>query len=93
MSELNLVTVYESMGILTAQVIKSKLEAAGIPVLLKYESMGPVLGLTVDGLGLVRVQVPEECVADAEALITETPEPEELADLIAEELEGETPVE
>jgi NhaP-type Na+/H+ and K+/H+ antiporter len=68
-----LTTIYESQGILSAQVIKSKLEAAGIPVLLKYEAIGLVYGLTVDGLGLVQVQVPAELAEDASALVAEVP--------------------
>ncbi|MBC8449884.1 MAG: hypothetical protein H8D78_19290, partial [Chloroflexi bacterium] len=39
-----LVTIYVSMGLLGAEVIKSKLETAGIPALLSYESAGPVIG-------------------------------------------------
>lgn len=69
MEELKLVTVYAASGMLTAQVIKGKLESAGIPVLLAYESLGPIYGLTVDGLGMVRVQTPERYAADALALI------------------------
>jgi hypothetical protein len=57
--------VYTSQGMLPAQVIKSKLEAAGIPVLLDYESAGQALGLTVDGLGEVHVLVPSEYTEDA----------------------------
>jgi hypothetical protein len=56
---------------LPAQVVRAKLESAGIPVLLKYEAIGQIIGLTVDGLGRVEVQVPEECVADAEYLLQE----------------------
>lgn len=82
MSEPKLVTIYRSQGILTAQVIKAKLDAAGVPALLKYESAGLVLGLTVDGLGLVEVLVPEDWLAEAEALISE-----EAEDEIAEESE------
>lgn len=58
-------------GLLQAQVIKAKLETADIPVLLDYESLGPVIGITVDGLGEVRVLVPERHVDDARALIEE----------------------
>ena len=72
--ELKLVTIYHSQGILSAEVIRAKLEAAGVPVMLQYESAGLVLGLTVDGLGLVKVQVPEEWEADALALIEEEDE-------------------
>lgn len=75
-----LVTLYRSQGILAAEVIKAKLEAAGIPAMLKYESAGLVLGLTVDGLGQVEVLIPEEWLAEAEALIAEDPENEFSAD-------------
>jgi hypothetical protein len=64
-----LVTVYESQGMLGAQVVKSKLESAGLPVFLKYESYGQVLGLTVDVLGLVQVLVPSDVADDARAIL------------------------
>ena len=67
----NLVTIRTVSGQLVAQVLKSKLEGAGIPVLLKYESAGIVLGVTVDGLGEVHVQVPAELADQAQALIEE----------------------
>ena len=76
MSDFRLVTVYESMGMLGAQVVKGKLEAAGIPTMLKYESAGLVFGLTIDGLGMVEVQVPEEYAEDAEVLVSEDSEDE-----------------
>ena len=71
-----LVTVYVAAGYLQGQVIRGKLEAAGIPVLLKYESVGPVIGITFDGLGEVQVQVPAEYAAEARQLL----EPEADAD-------------
>jgi hypothetical protein len=64
-----LVTVYTAFGQLEAHVIKSKLESAGIPVLLSYESAGPVLGLTVDGLGQVRIMVPEDMALEAREML------------------------
>lgn len=80
-----LVTVYRSQGMLGAEVVRGKLEAAGVPVMLKYESAGLVLGLTVDGLGLVEVQVPEEWEADALALIDDSgDETDALADELAD---------
>lgn len=54
-----------------AQVIKAKLEQAGIRALLDYESAGPVIGITVDGLGQVRILVPTEDAETARALIEE----------------------
>ena len=67
----NLVTICVEQGLLRAQVIKSKLEAAGIPVLLDYESVGPVIGITVDGLGEVRILVPTRHADEAQALLEE----------------------
>ena len=75
-----LVTVYETQGILTAELIKGKLEAAGIPALLKYESAGIVLGVTVDGLGKVVVQVPASAEEEALAILDESPEDVELGE-------------
>jgi hypothetical protein len=69
-----LVTVYQSQGMLGAQVVKGKLESAGMPVFLKYEAIGQVFGLTVDGLGRVEVQVPDDLSEEATALLEETPE-------------------
>jgi hypothetical protein len=66
-----LVTVHTASGQLQAQVIKTKLESAGIPALLDYESAGVVLGITVDGLGEVRVMVPEGLAEEARALLVE----------------------
>ena len=83
MSDLNLVTVYRSMGMLGAQVVKAKLEAYEIPVMLKYDSAGLVFGLTVDGLGMVEVQVPEDRAEEAEAIVAED-EPEVEADADAD---------
>jgi len=67
-------TVYTAQGHLVAEVIKGKLESAGIPVLLDYESIGQVYGITVDGLGEVRVRVPEELAEEALELLKELPD-------------------
>jgi hypothetical protein len=71
MTEPKLVTVYVSQGMLSAEVVKGKLESAGIPSLLRYEAIGQIIGLTVDGLGRVEVLVPEELAADASYLLEE----------------------
>lgn len=72
----DLVCVRMCQGWHQAQIFKSKLEAAEIPVLLQYESAGLIFGLTVDGLGQVRVMVPEDYAAEAEALLVELSEDE-----------------
>ena len=66
-----MVEVCVTSGLLRAQVIKSKLEFNDIPALLEYESLGPVMGLTVDGLGQVRVMVPQDKLEQARALLEE----------------------
>ncbi len=62
-------TVYRASGLLQAQVIKGRLEASGIPALLDYESVGPTIGITIDGLGEVRVMVPLDRADEARELI------------------------
>ena len=66
-----LAVVHVAQGLPKAHVVKAKLEEAGIPVLLEYESAGPVIGITVDGLGEVRVLVPVRYADEARALIVE----------------------
>ena len=66
-----LVCVRHAQGIDLAQIYKSKLEAMDIPVLLEYESAGLVFGITVDGLGEVRIMVPEPYAAEAGALLVD----------------------
>jgi hypothetical protein len=62
-------SIYKAANQIEAELIKGMLESEGIPALLKYESLGQVYGLTVDGLGQVEVQVPTKYVQDAENLI------------------------
>jgi hypothetical protein len=56
-------------GGLTANILKSHLESQGIPVVLQYETAGILYGITVDGLGEVRILVPEECAEEAKKII------------------------
>ena len=53
----------------TAQIIKTKLESENIPVHLKYESLGLVYGITVDGLGNVEIEVPSDMSEIAKEII------------------------
>lgn len=63
--------VHRTSGKMQAEIIRGRLESAGIPVLLDYESVGLIYGLTVDGVGEVRVMVPAERVEDARLLLSE----------------------
>lgn len=68
-----LVTVYVTQGMLRAMVVRGALETAGIPVMLSYESVGPVIGLTINGIGRVEVRVPLEWEAEARDLLDTQP--------------------
>ena len=67
-----LVTVYRACGQPEAEIVRGRLEIEGILALLKYESIGSVYGLTVDGLGQVEVQVPARFVDRAREIIEST---------------------
>ena len=73
MGEPELVCVRTCQGLLLGELYKSKLEAMNIPVLLKYDAAGPVYGITVDGLGEVRVMVPSEFADEARTLLEDLP--------------------
>ncbi len=68
--ETKLEKVHTAHGQLQAHVIKGKLESEGIPVLLQYESQ--VFAVTVDGLGEVRIMVPEHLADRAREIIART---------------------
>lgn len=67
------VVVYRAYGMAEAELIKGYLESGDIPVDLDYESAGQVYGLTMDGLGEVRVCVPEENEEEARAALASRP--------------------
>jgi len=66
-----LVCVHVAQGQMQAHVFKARLESEGIPVLLKYESLGIVYGLTLDGLGEVCLLVPAARADQARRLLAE----------------------
>ena len=68
-----LVKVYTTCGQLEAEVMKSRLESEGIPVLLQYDSASIVFGITVDGLGKVNILVPANLAQEARSIL-QTPE-------------------
>jgi len=67
-TEKELVTVYTARQ-MEAQILKGRLESEGIPALLSYESAGLVYGLTVNGLGEVRILVPKHLANEAKELL------------------------
>jgi len=75
-----LISVYKAANQIEAELIKGMLESEGIPALLKYESLGQVYGLTIDGLGQVEVQVFSKHAQHAENLINSMTETDEEPD-------------
>jgi len=69
-----LVIVQRVQGLLRAQVVKAYLESHAIPVALDYESAGPAIGVTVDGLGEVRILVPAKLERRARRLLLPGPQ-------------------
>ncbi|MBA7504714.1 hypothetical protein ES706_03368 [subsurface metagenome] len=63
-----LVAIYTARQ-MEAQIIKGRLENEGIPVLLSYDSSSLVFGFTVDGLGEVKIMVPERFAEQAREIL------------------------
>jgi|YNPBryantNP2012_1023418.scaffolds.fasta_scaffold01765_3 alkaline phosphatase len=66
-----LVVVYTTYGALRAEIIKSKLESAGIPAIIRTESQN-VIPMTVDGIGKAEVLVTRAREQEARAVLRET---------------------
>jgi hypothetical protein len=73
MTEPKLVEVYTTYGELQAQVIRSKLEAAGIRSIFQNEALG-TLGFVVNGLGEFRILVAEQDEQTAREILSESNE-------------------
>jgi hypothetical protein len=69
MSERKQLATVCSAKYMEAQVIKGRLESEGIPVLLSYESAGLVYGITIDGLGEVKIMVPQHLAEQAREIL------------------------
>ena len=63
-----LVVVYTTHGALRAEIIKGKLESAGIPAIIRAESQN-VIPMTVDGIGKAEVLVSKEREQEARQLL------------------------
>ena len=63
------VCVFTASGEIEAQQIRAFLEAAGITSELKGEALRKTHGLTIDGLGMVRIVVAREDEEQARALL------------------------
>jgi hypothetical protein len=69
MEEENWQVISTTSGVIKARIIEGRLEAEGIPVRLQYEPIGEIYAITVDGLGEVRILVPEQCAGHARRVL------------------------
>lgn len=79
-----LAVVYRAQGMLEAEAVKGRLETSGIPAALDYESIGRTYGITIDGLGEVRILVPSSRAADARELLSVSAEDDAAFDATAD---------
>jgi len=62
--------VCRTLGLLPAEAIRGRLETAGIPVALDYDSTSTLLGIPAfGGTGEVRILVPSDRIAEARELL------------------------
>jgi len=84
--------VFTAEGEFEAQQIRAFLQAHGIPCRLEGEALRKTHGLTLDGLGYVKIHVPPERIADARELLARVESGEltlpEWADLVEEDEAG-----
>ncbi len=64
------VVVHVASGMINANIIVGRLESEEIPVKLQYDVVGAIYGLTLDGLGEVKVMVPSRYVFRAEEILS-----------------------
>jgi hypothetical protein len=70
--------VFKASGMAQAKIITGRLETEGIPTRLKYEAAGTIYAITIDGLGEVRILVPQEDHARALDILERSYDEQEL---------------
>ena len=65
-------------GMINASILVGKLETEGIPTKLKYEAVGTIYAITVDGLGEVKIMVPADYLDRARSVLSQTYDEDEL---------------
>ena len=69
---------YRASGITNANIIVGRLETDGIPTRLKYEAVGAIYAITIDGLGEVAVLVLSSCLEKAREVLSQTYEDKDM---------------
>ncbi len=67
----DLVVIKEIEGFLEGEILKAKLDSFEIPCMLKRETARRLFGLTLNGLGKVRLVVPSKFKDEALAILNE----------------------
>jgi len=70
--------VHISSGLIHANIVRGRLESEGIQTRLSYEVAGEIYAITVDGLGEVRILVPEEDADKAKEILAQSFREEDL---------------
>ncbi|MBW2630581.1 MAG: DUF2007 domain-containing protein [Deltaproteobacteria bacterium] len=65
-------------GMINANIVAGRLKAEGIPVKLQYEAVGVIYGLTLNGLGEVRIMVPSRYLERARDVLAESYEEDDI---------------
>lgn len=63
--------VFYASGMINAEIVTGRLNAENIPSRLEYEAVGRIYALTLDGLGEVRVLVPDCFAQRARQVLSE----------------------
>lgn len=59
-------------GMTNANIVLGRLQTEGIPARLKYEAVGAIYAITIDGLGEVAILVPVSYVEKASEVLSRT---------------------
>lgn len=81
MEEVNWATVMETNGIIVAEMLAQRLEAADIPAMVVQESAAKAIGLSGGPLGTAYVRVPEKYLEEARELL-DAEEPVDQDDIV-----------
>jgi hypothetical protein len=72
------VVVYVATGMINANIVVGRLETEEIPTKLKYDAVGAIYGLTLNGLGEVKVMVPAQYMSMAQDVLSRFYEDEDM---------------
>ncbi len=70
--------VHRASGMINANIIVGRLETEGIPTKLKYEAVGTIYPITIDGLGEVQIMVPRNYLDYAREVLSRSYEDEDM---------------